>query len=152
MRVLIVFASMSGNTEDMAELIKAELATNGVEMDMEEMDGYNASELLNYDGVLIGSYTWGDGDLPYEAEDFAEELAELDLTGVIAAVFGSGDRVYPAFCEAVHTFESILKNGGATVTAKGLEIEFDPNTDEERAACRSFANTFLTALKQRQMV
>ena len=152
MRVCIVFASMSGNTEDIAVIIKKELLKGGVDVDVEEMDGYSASDLEDYDGVLIGSYTWGDGDLPYEAEDFEEELTEIDLSGIPAAAFGSGDRVYPSYCEAVHIFEKTLRECGATIVSECLEIEFDPNTDAEIEACRIFAQTFLYALNQHTAV
>ncbi|GAF15450.1 flavodoxin [Bacillus sp. JCM 19046] len=148
MRVCIVFASMSGNTEDIAVLIKRELETNLFQVDLEEMDGYSASEILAYDAVLIGSYTWGDGDLPYEAEDFDEELAELQLNGMLAGVFGSGDRVYPSYCEAVHIFEKSLSKCGATIVCDKLEIEFDPNTDADREACKRFANQLVQALME----
>lgn len=148
MKVCIVFASMSGNTEDIAVLIKKELERNQVEVVLEEMDGYAASEVLDYDALLVGSYTWGNGDLPYEAEDFEEELRELRLNGMPAGAFGSGDRVYPSYCEAVHVFEKTLRNCGSTIACKSLEIEFDPTTDAEIEACKRFANQLIQALTE----
>ncbi len=38
------------------------------------MDDMEAVELENYDGILFGTYTWGDGDLPYELEDFYDDM------------------------------------------------------------------------------
>ncbi|MFS0788096.1 flavodoxin [Shouchella sp. 1P09AA] len=149
MRICLVFASMSGNTEDMAILIKQELEKEGIDVVMEEMDGYSVDQLINFDGVILGSYTWGDGDLPYEAEEFEEELVTLDLTAMPAAVFGSGDRIYPAYCEAVNLFEVTLQKAGATLICDSLKNEFEPKNEAEEEACRRFAQQFSAALKQR---
>ena len=71
-KILIAYASMSGNTES-ADLIKVSLDAFDHEVVLQEMEGMDA-ELLAYDGIILGSYTWGDGELPFEAEDFHEDL------------------------------------------------------------------------------
>lgn len=146
-KIIMVFASMSGNTEDIADLIVRKLRDKGFEVDQEEMEEYDPEQLVEYDGIILGSYTWGDGDLPYEAEDFYEALNDVDLTGKPAAVFGSGDTVYPEFCEAVHTFERQLTECGAELVTKGLKIEFIPESEEDFAECERFAEEFAEKLK-----
>ncbi len=136
--ILIAFASMSGNTEDIADVLKSHL-TDDHEVTIEEIDDVEPADLLDYDAVLLGSYTWNDGDLPYEVEDFHEDLGDVDLTGLPVAVFGSGDRIYPMFCEAVHTLEKQLKESGATLVSEGLTIEMNPDTDDDLERCRAFA-------------
>ena len=79
MKALITFASMSGNTEDMAAILKRTLEGKGIDTEMMEFDDTNAEDLSSYDYVFIGSYTWGDGDLPYEAEDFMKRSLLLNL-------------------------------------------------------------------------
>ncbi|KLK98543.1 flavodoxin [Bacillus pumilus] len=144
MKALIAFASMSGNTEDMAAILKQTLEGKGIDTEMMEFDDTNAEDLSSYDYVFIGSYTWGDGDLPYEAEDFYEEVSSLELSHIKAAVFGSGDYSYPKFCEAVHTFHDMLKSTGASVFPETLKMELAPDTDEDVACCQEFAVSFLT--------
>lgn len=90
---------MSGNTEDIAMIIKDTLKENGFDVAIQEMDDVDADSLAEYDLLLIGTYTWGDGDLPYEAESFYDEVSSLDLKGKKAACFGSGDYAYPAFAK-----------------------------------------------------
>ena len=136
--ILICFASMSGNTEDIADLIKSHLEA-GHEVHVEEIENIEASSLLEYDGVIIGSYTWNDGDLPYEVEDFYDDLAEVEMTGKPVAVFGSGDTAYPRFCEAVHLFEEQLQASGANMIVKGLKIEMNPDTEGDLAGCLEFS-------------
>ncbi|KGX84966.1 flavodoxin [Pontibacillus litoralis] len=142
--IVIAYASMSGNTEEMADLIKEDLEQAGHTVTLEEIDVLEAHTLTDYDGILIGSYTWNDGDLPYEAEEFYEDLAEVDLTNKRAAVFGSGDTAYPLYCEAVHTFEKQLTQCGATIVQEGLKIEMAPTTDEDYDNIASFSKQFAT--------
>lgn len=94
MNVIIVYASMAGNTEQMAVSIAKELTSSGIKVDVKGAFECFAEDLTFYDGIMIGSYTWGDGDLPDEMLDFYEELKNTDLKGKAGAVFTSGDSLY----------------------------------------------------------
>lgn len=144
MKILIGYVSMSGNTEDMANILKEELLAAGCEVEVESLETTQANRILDYDCSFIGAYTWGDGDLPYEAEDFFEELNHLNLTGVYSACFGSGDHDYPQFCAAVDTFATRLKERGSNVFPEMLKIELNPETEEQIAECQQFAQSVLT--------
>ena len=71
---------------------------------------------------------WG---LPFEAEDFHEDLENIDLSGKKVAVFGSGDTAYELFCEAVTIFEERLVERGAELVQEGLKIELAPEDEED---------------------
>ncbi|KGP71408.1 flavodoxin [Pontibacillus yanchengensis] len=142
--ILITFASMSGNTEEMADLLKDDIEKHGHEVTLEELDELSAHDLVHYEGILLGSYTWNDGDLPYEVEDIYEEIEDVDLTGIKVAVFGSGDTNYPLYCEAVHTFEKQLTSSGATLVQDGLKIEMAPDSDEDFDNISNFGDAFAT--------
>ena len=73
----------------------------------------------------------GDGELPFEAEDFHEDLENIDLSGKKVAVFGSGDTAYELFCEAVTIFEERLVERGAELVQEGLKIELAPEDEED---------------------
>ncbi len=93
---------MSGNTEMMAEAVVKGIQEAGEEVEViDVMNGVFAKDLLEYDGIILGSYTWGDGELPDDLFEFYEEMDEIDLKGKKAAVFGSGDTGYNHFCAAV---------------------------------------------------
>ncbi|WP_026673367.1 flavodoxin [Alkalihalobacterium bogoriense] len=141
-KIVIAYASMSGNTEEIAELLKVSIEPFGHETEMMEMEHMDVHDLLKYDGILLGSYTWGDGDLPYETEEFYENLLTVDLTRKNAAVFGSGDHAYPKFCAAVDLFEDRLKECGTNIMQAGLKVEFTPDTQEEIDRCVDFAVQF----------
>ncbi|WP_026583830.1 flavodoxin [Bacillus sp. J33] len=141
MKAFIGYLSMSGNTEDMANILKNVLVSKGCEVDMESLDLADVQSILGYDCIFIGAYTWGDGDLPYEAEEFFDELNEYELTGVYAACFGSGDHAYPKFCAAVDTFAEKLKERGAGVYHQRLKIELNPESDDQIRECQQFAES-----------
>lgn len=140
--ILITFASMSGNTEGIADIIKEQLEQEQHEVEVKEMEELFPGDIDEYEGILVGSYTWGEGDLPFEAEEFYDELEESDLTGKKAAAFGSGDTAYPDFCEAVNTFEDQLKSSGAEVVQEGIKIELSPSSDDEIEQIKAFAKNF----------
>jgi flavodoxin I len=143
-KILIAFASMSGNTEEIAELIKSGIETTGHEIDMMEIENINIQKLVEYDGILLGAYTWGDGELPYEVEDFYDDIESLDLSGKKTAVFGSGDHAYPKFCAAVDLIEERLVACGAELVQEGLKVELAPETEEDIEMCVTFGFNFGT--------
>ena len=77
----IVFASMTGNTEEIADIVADKLKELGLEVDIDECTMVDAEEFLEADIAIVASYTYGDGELPDEIIDFYEDLASLDLTG-----------------------------------------------------------------------
>ncbi|SDZ82232.1 flavodoxin I [Thalassobacillus cyri] len=138
---------MSGNTEEIADLIYSYLETDH-NVEVKEIEDIDPASLLEYDCVLLGSYTWNDGDLPYEVEDFYEELEDIELSGIVAAVFGSGDSIYPQFCEAVHLLENQLKASGAYIIVEGLKVEMTPDTEEDLRNCKAFSEAVLGYLSE----
>ena len=109
----IVFASMTGNTEEIADIVADKLKELGLEVDIDECTTVDAEEFLEADIAIVASYTYGDGELPDEIVDFYEDLASLDLTGKIYGVVGSGDTFYDEFCKAVDDFDRAFAATGA---------------------------------------
>lgn len=67
MKIGVFYASMSGNTEAIADIIAAKLREQNHEVILDDiLSIQSATELLNYDLTFIGMYTWGDGDYPDE--------------------------------------------------------------------------------------
>ncbi|SDD43571.1 flavodoxin I [Paenibacillus sp. UNCCL117] len=143
--VIIVFASMTGNTEEMAELIAEGVRSAGIEPVLKSAMDTSAAELEKYDGVVLGAYTWGDGDLPDEMLDFYDEMDDIQLEGRKAAVFGSGDSSYRDFCGAVDTLAEKLKETGAELVLEAVKVELNP-TSEEKEQCRRLGSALAALL------
>ncbi|MDM5225256.1 flavodoxin [Cytobacillus sp. NJ13] len=132
MKIGVFYASMSGNTEAIADIISGELKDQNHDVDLEDfMSVQSAAELLNYDLTFIGMYTWGDGDYPDECLDMIEELEQLDLENHSFAIFGSGDTTYPEFCGALDHLRRLIEEQGGTVVGNPLRIEFNPEPEDE---------------------
>ncbi|MDF2963276.1 MAG: flavodoxin [Paenibacillus sp.] len=144
-RVILIFASMTGNTEDMADAIAEGIREKGHELTMKPAMDANTSELNDYDGIVLGAYTWGDGDLPDEFLDFYEEMDDVDLTGKKSAAFGSCDSSYSEYGAAVDIIIDKLKELGAEVVLEGLKMELSPS-NEEKEQCRQFGRQFAAKL------
>ncbi|MBJ7569841.1 flavodoxin [Bacillus halotolerans] len=131
-KILLVYATMSGNTEAMADLIEKGLREAEAEVDRFEAMDIDDAELFNdYEHIILGTYTWGDGDLPDEFLDLAEEMEALDFTGKTCAVFGSGDTAYEYFCGAVDTLEEKIKERGGEIVLPSVKVEMNPEGEEE---------------------
>jgi flavodoxin I len=132
MKIAVVYASMSGNTEAIAEFITNELTENNFEVDLIDMLSLkSASEILDYNMAFIGMYTWGDGDYPDECLDIIEELEELELNQFPFALFGSGDTSYPEFCGALDQLQKLLIKQGGIMTTEPLRIHLNPNKEDQ---------------------
>nr|WP_295970857.1 flavodoxin [uncultured Bacillus sp.] len=145
-KIVLIYASMSGNTEMMAEEVVKGIREAGEEVKViDVMNGVFAKELLDFDGIILGSYTWGDGELPDDFLDFFEEMDSIDLTGKKAAVFGSGDTGYNYFCAAVDILMEKLQKRGAEVYPNGIRVDLTPSEEDEEA-CRNLGKNFVTFL------
>ena len=135
----IVYASMTGNTEEIADIVSEALENAGIEVEMDECTSVDAEEFLDFDINIVATYTYGDGELPDEIVDFYEDLQELDLEGKVYGVCGSGDTFYDEFCKSVDDFDQVFKNDGATKGAENVKIDLAAE-EEDIVALEKFAN------------
>ncbi|WP_042357017.1 flavodoxin [Bacillus rubiinfantis] len=142
---LIVYASMSGNTAEMAEAIAEGIKAAGAAVEIKDILLANTVELEDYQGILLGAYTWDQGSLPDEFIDFYEEMDTLDLTGKLAAAFGSCDSSYEHRGAAVDILMGKLQQLGAQIALDGLKIDLAPNV-EEKELCSQFGRQFANML------
>lgn len=120
----IVYASMTGNTEEIADIIEEKLEDEGFEVESEECTDVDSDFFEDADVCIVATYTYGDGDLPYEFEDFFNDLADESLDGKIFGVVGSGDRDYGEFfCKSAYDFIDQFEKTGASKGADLVCIE-----------------------------
>lgn len=135
---------MTGNTEEISEILENTVQDAGFEVEREECSEVDVDFFDDADACVIATYTYGDGELPFEFEDFFDELEDKDLSGKIFGVVGSGDREYgDLFCKSAHDFVEALEKAGAKKVAETVEIENNAE-DEDVEALKKFV-TELTA-------
>ncbi|MDR0297081.1 MAG: flavodoxin [Streptococcaceae bacterium] len=130
-KALIDYASMTGNTEECATVVYDKLLELGVEAELVEATSIDTEDLLDYDLIVAAPYTYGAGDLPDEMVDLYEELDDLDLTGKIYGVIGSGDTFYEDdYCKSVDDFDEKLASRGAVRGAESVKVDLAPEADD----------------------
>ena len=133
-QALIIFASLTGNTEACADILAEALEAHDIDVTMQDIMQSDAADFQDYDICIAGAYTYGvDGVLPDEMMDFAEELGELDLSGKVFGVFGSGDDFYEVFCGAVDALERQFIQAGATKAGAGVKVNLYPEAEAVQA-------------------
>ncbi|QNQ80766.1 flavodoxin domain-containing protein [Lactobacillus sp. PV034] len=124
MKAQIVFASMTGNNEDMAEILGENLEDFGFDVESTDISFADASAFEDADLCIVVTYTYGEGVMTDELKDFYDQLLELNLTNKKFAVMGSGDKSYKDhYCENVYDFEKAFNKIGAVEVAKPVTIE-----------------------------
>ncbi len=127
----IVYASMTGNNEEVASIIDEKLQDMGIETDMSDITFSDVNEFSEYDIAFMVPYSYGEGELPDEALDFYEDLLEIDLTDKIFAVAGSGDVFYEdAYCITVDDFTKAFLKIGGVQAAESLKINLAPDLED----------------------
>ncbi|MGL5899000.1 MAG: flavodoxin [Lactobacillaceae bacterium] len=120
---LVVYASITGNNEEVAEIVNEELKRLKVNSTLKEISITNADEFENVDICVVCPYTYGEGDLPEEGMDFYEDLPTLNLKGKVFGCAGSGDTYYEEFATAVDDFANAFIKAGAKKGAENLKID-----------------------------
>ena len=143
-KVIVIYGSTTGNTETLTQSIEKDLKAFGVDVSVKNAAQANPEELKDYDGIILGSSTWGDGELQDDFVSFEEGMKKVRLNGKKAACFGPGDSMYPQFCKAVDILEEGLKKCGAEIIMDSLKIDGDvePRFNEAKEWVGKIAEVF----------
>lgn len=108
MKAAIIYTSITGNTETLAEQIAQGMRIENISTDLIAVDNLNYATLGDYDIIAIGTYTWDNGDLPMEMEELFNAFETQHVKHITTGIFGTGDSFYPYYCGAVDLFRDML--------------------------------------------
>ena len=109
MATAIFFASTTGNSQEIANKIST--ALDGVKVF--DLAGTKIEEMNNYNKLILGGSTWGDGELNDDWEDAWIDFCKLDLSNKTITLFGLGDQESYSyeFCSALGIiYEQLLSS------------------------------------------
>ena len=108
----IFYGSSSGNIATLAKTIASKLGV--APENVFDVGRSSADMVAGYDTILLGSSTWGFGELQDDWYAFVEKLKLENLAGKRVALFGCGDSdSYPdTFCDAVGILHDELEGSG----------------------------------------
>ena len=113
-KIGIIYGSTTGTCESLA----SQLAENlGVATDnVHSADKLTDTLIASYDVLILGTSTWGDGELQDDWYDGIKVLKNADLKGKAIALFGCGDSesYCDTFCDGMGILYEELKDSGCT--------------------------------------
>ena len=126
----IFFGSQTGNAEDLAEKTRKLASKLGLEATVFDMDGFNPADFSSHKRILIITSTWGEGEMPDNAEDLWTATCESkpSLVGVNYSVCAIGDTAYVDFCQAgIDWDQKFTELGGKRIYEIQLcDVDYEP--------------------------
>ncbi len=115
-RLTILVGTMTGTAQLVADEVADVLKARGVAVEVRPMDGLDAGIFAAGGAFLICSSTYGQGDVPDNAQKLFADLEQKkpDLARVVYGVIALGDRTYAqTFCFGGKRFDALLQSLGA---------------------------------------
>ena len=112
METLVIYGSTTGTTEEVAQKIAEKLNAEAVNVaDVTE------DQIAEADNLVLGSSTWGAGELQDDWYDGIDKLKSADLKGKTIAIFGVGDSASysDTFCGSMAGLYDAVKDSGAKI-------------------------------------
>jgi flavodoxin I len=112
MKTLVIYGSTTGTTEEVAQKIAEKLNAEAVNVaDVTE------DQIAEADNLVLGSSTWGAGELQDDWYDGIDKLKSADLKGKTIAIFGVGDSASysDTFCGSMAGLYDAVKDSGAKI-------------------------------------
>ncbi|CAJ1176380.1 flavodoxin [Companilactobacillus paralimentarius DSM 13238 = JCM 10415] len=132
MNILVTYISMTGRNEKIAKHLVDYLEEHNADVTLEQMIETDAFALDSYDAVIVETYTYNDGEIPDEAQDFYDDLKDVDLNHTKFAVLGSSSKQHLHFGRAVDYFTMQLNSSNGEQVADSVKIDQDPDEDDFR--------------------
>ena len=109
--VKVVYGSSTGTCEAIAEKIGTKIGAEVV--NVQDLN----DDVLAADNILLGTSTWGAGELQDDWYDGLDVIKGADLSGKTVAIFGCGDSASygDTFCGAMKELYDAAKAAGANV-------------------------------------
>ena len=121
--ISLLVGTMTGTAEMVAEEVQEALQARGIEVEIRLMDGLDASALADGGLFLICTSTYGQGDVPDNAQAFYKSICDgkPDLASVRFGLIGLGDSSYQqTFCHGGKRFEETLRDCGARLVGEAF--------------------------------
>lgn len=109
-KIAIIYGSSTGTTQTVAADIASRL---GVQ-DVFDVSGITKEQVEAYDVLILGTSTWGDGELQDDWYEGINIIKSADLKGKDVAFFGCGDSMAysDTFCNGMHLLKEELEGTG----------------------------------------
>ena len=143
-RIAIVYSSKTGNTEELIQLLSHCFTRVYADVHIYRIEMFPILKIMEFDAIVIGTYTWGNGDVPMEMMELFHAFERLEVKDLVTGIAGTGDTCYPNFCGAVDVFRDMLFVH--TNLAVTLKIELTPEK-KDFGRCKQFVELIYKRLR-----
>ena len=133
-KVIVIYGSTTGSTQKAAEWIGQALSSADTSVDVLNVTETKPEAVASYDLAVLGSSTWGQGEIQDDFIDFYENMTSDSFDGKMGAVFGCGDSdMFPDnFCDAVDLIAQKAKECGAEIIGELFKVDGDVDAYQEK--------------------
>jgi MioC protein len=139
LNLTVLVGTMTGTAEMVAQEVQTVLEAAGHAVSILMMDDLDASVFKPATAFLICTSTYGQGDVPDNAQQFVASLEteRPDLSSVTYGVIALGDLTYKdTFCEGGLRFDALLTELGARRVGEIFKHDASSGTLPEEEAAR----------------
>ena len=125
---IVIYGSSTGTCEAIAEKIAMKLGCEAI-----NVQDLSADIISNYQNLILGTSTWGDGEMQDDWYDGIKVLQGSNLSGKVVALFGCGDceSYGDTFCGGMDEIYSALQDKGVKFVG---QVSTDDYTFDDSAA------------------
>ncbi len=116
---IVVYGSSTGTCQSIAEIIAGKLGVKTI-----DVASLNDATVKGTDNLILGTSTWGAGEMQDDWYDGVKVLKSAGLSGKKVAIFGCGDSdsYSDTFCGGMKELYDAAVEAGATVL-DGVSVE-----------------------------
>tara|TARA_B100001109_G_C18404163_1_gene263360 strand:+ start:56 stop:496 length:441 start_codon:yes stop_codon:yes gene_type:complete len=145
MELDIIYATQTGNAEEVAQNLNSLAKKQGFIVNINEMNHYNMDQFRKLKNVAIVTSTYGEGEVPEMGIEFWNDLqsSKIKINNLKYGLIALGDRSHEIFCGAGRAISKKLEELDGKKIIENLEC--DGNTE----GAHEWSVKFLDILKSK---
>lgn len=153
MNILIAYATNSGSTYLVSQMIEEQLEGHTVQL--HDISTMHPDDFLAYDLIIFGSPSWDfehkEGQPHYKFFQFFREFSDFrTLMGKKCAVFALGDKSYTYFCGAADELTKFVTEKQGELIVEPLKINrfYFSDTEQVKGAIQEWVKSLLQSAEK----
>ena len=133
MKIDILYATQTGNAEEVAQNLNSLAKSKGFTVNINEMNHYTMDQFRKLKNVAIVTSTYGEGEVPEMGIEFWKDLesSSIKISNLKYGLIALGDRSHEIFCGAGKAISKKLDELDGKKVIENLECDGDTEGTQE---------------------
>ena len=133
MKLDILYATQTGNAEEVAQNLSSLAKNKGFKVNINEMNYYTMDQFRKLKNVAIVTSTYGEGEVPEMGIEFWKDLesSTTKISNLKYGLIALGDRSHDIFCGAGKAISKKLDELNGKKIIENLECDGDTEGTQE---------------------